>query len=98
MMIYIKVLYAAVMILAITCASAMAEDYIKGRIDDISADKTSITVSGTKISADKNFVDDFFLIKGDEVEITVKRTDKGPEATDCTFPYENPHGGVSSGK
>jgi len=65
---------------------------IKGVISEISEDNSFIVVNGTKIMTAPGFVEDYFLLKGDEVEVAVNNTDKGLEAVDCNFTFEDETG------
>jgi len=60
---------------------------IKGTIGEIADDNTYMVVNGTKINTPEGFIEDYFLLKGDEVEVTVKKIDKGYEAVDSNFTF-----------
>lgn len=61
---------------------------ITGTLQEISEDGSYIVVDGSKIIMPQMLMEDFYLEVGDKIEVFIKNTDKGIEAEDYEYIYE----------
>ncbi len=61
---------------------------IKGKVKEISEDKTYIVVGNTKILTTPEFIENSYIEVGDNVKVKCKETEKGLEAVDFEYIFE----------
>jgi len=61
---------------------------VEGTVTEISEDNSYIVVDGVKVLTTEDFILDSYLEEGDEVEITVNKTEAGLEAVSCEYVSE----------
>lgn len=65
------------------------EEIVRGIIREIATDGSFIVVETTKILTTREFIDDSYLETDDNVEVAVKKTDKGLVAESCNYIFED---------
>ena len=73
-------------------ASEKEKIVVKGTVEKIAEDATSIVVNGTTLLTTRELVEDVYLEVGDKVEVTAEKTDQGLKAQDISFFFEEDAG------
>jgi len=61
---------------------------IKGKVKEISEDKTYMVVGNTKILTTPEFIENSYIEVGDNLKVKCKETEKGLEAIDFEYIFE----------
>jgi hypothetical protein len=78
-----------VLLVVFSCAfPVFAETTVKGTIQQIADDGSSLVVDGKKIITDKDFIDEAYFEVGDKVEIVADETPQGLKARSYEYIFD----------